>query len=481
MAFVDFFCNASTGSNLNGGSDAGSVTYTSTNGNWSTATNIFTPTDGTNPVSAGVVAGQYASIYVDGATVAVYIAKVLTVVNAANGAITVSASLVAGSAPSTSATGRSIKVGGAWKGPNAADGFPVTLATVTLLAAGTDKFCLNLKNNATYSITANVAETGISKGTIQGYTTTARDGGKAIIDGGTSGTSFVLLTTSAAAAWSHVDLIFQNNGATGTAAGVTATANTYVSFIRCVFSAMRGSGVTANIGAMFIECEAFGNNLSNTASLGGFAGSGDFMRCISHDNTGSNSAGFFLSTTNAISSYTSCIADTNGGAGFNVSLSAGVARLSNCDAYNNASDGIRTTSSGGTFFVENCNLIKNGGWGINFVTSTVSTNFIYNCGFGSGSQINSSGTTTGTLTGQETGSITYAANVTPWADPANGDFRITLAAARSTGRGAFTETAPSYAGSVGFPDIGAVQSLCSNLGMGGLFALLPMLMFSLHA
>jgi hypothetical protein len=63
------------------------------------------------------------------------------------------------------------------------------------------------------------------------------------------------------------------------------------------------------------------------------------------------------------------------------------------------------------------------------------------------------------------GSVTYATDVTPWVDPTNGDFRINLAAAKGTGRGTFTQTASSYAGTVGYPDIGAAQS--TGGGSGG--------------
>lgn len=469
MAFVDFFCNASTGANINGGSDAGSVTYTSTNGNWSTVSNQFTPTDGTNPVSAGVTAGQYASIYNDGATLAVFIVKITAVTNASNGPITVSSTLRAGSPPTTSATGRSIKVGGAWLGPNGSSGFPLTLSGLASLAGTGDKTAINLKNNATYSITAGISEASTPNIQVQGYSSTVRDGGRAVIDGTVGGSSYTMLTTSASSGWCHADLIFQNNGASGSSSGVSIGGVTYVSFLRCVFSGMRGAGLASGSGgAIIIECEAFGNNLSNTSSLGGFAGNGEFLRCISHDNTGSNSAGFFANNSTASSSYSNCIADTNGGIGFNVTGSAGwYSRISNCEAYNNSSDGIKINAGGaGTIWIENTNLIKNGGWGIDISGSTTSAMFFFNNGFGAGTQANTSGTTTGIFSGQEVGSITYASNVTPWVDPANGDFRINLSSANFAGRGSFTETASSYSGTIGYPDIGAAQS---KTGGGGTF------------
>jgi hypothetical protein len=66
----------------------------------------------------------------------------------------------------------------------------------------------------------------------------------------------------------------------------------------------------------------------------------------------------------------------------------------------------------------------------------------------------------------ESGTVTYANDVTPWVDPANGDFRINLAAAKGAGRGTFTQTAASYTGTIGYPDIGAAQHLEASAGGG---------------
>ena len=51
--------------------------------------------------------------------------------------------------------------------------------------------------------------------------------------------------------------------------------------------------------------------------------------------------------------------------------------------------------------------------------------------------------------------MNFASDVTPWVDPANGDFRINLAAAKGAGRGSYTQNAGG--GTVGYPDIGAAQ------------------------
>jgi len=68
MAYTEFYCDASAGSNLNGGSPIGSpypLTYT--NGNWNSGTGVFTVASG-NPSTDGVQAGDFAAVYLDGAS-----------------------------------------------------------------------------------------------------------------------------------------------------------------------------------------------------------------------------------------------------------------------------------------------------------------------------------------------------------------------------------------------------------------------------
>ena len=173
-------------------------------------------------------------------------------------------------------------------------------------------------------------------------------------------------------------------------------------------------------------------------------------RCVSHDNSGSNTRGF----ANANVALVECIADSNGLHGFELAASG---HISKCDSYNNGGDGLNIASSTAEVSVSNCNFIKNTGYGIN-AASVAPGGVVLNCGFGSGTQANGSGTTNGIGMMTVIGSVTYASNVTPWTDPVNGDFRISLAAAKAAGRGTFTQTAASYAGTVGYPDIGAAQS-----------------------
>lgn len=127
MAFTEFYIN-SLGSNLNGGSsNAANATFTSTNGNWQgLGISNFRPTDGQNP-TGNVNVGDFASVYTDGASVGVYIVRITAVQNAANGNISTSVGNSYGTAPTNSATARTIKVAGAWLGPVGAVTFPFGL------------------------------------------------------------------------------------------------------------------------------------------------------------------------------------------------------------------------------------------------------------------------------------------------------------------------------------------------------------------
>lgn len=465
MAFTEFYCR-SGGSNLNGGaqvtgSEQGtSAAYTSTNGNWN-GTTIFTPTDGSTP-SLTVAVGDFASVFLDAAVVSVFIARVTAVGAGVNGTITVSGTAQSGAAPASGATGRTIKVGGAWKGPNAAEAFPIGFVTAALTNAAGDYPRINFKNTATYSITA--ATTQASGPCVyQGYTTTAGDGGKATIDGGVAGASYVLLSTGNDT--TTTDFIFQNNGASASATGVVL-AGTRGTVFRCVVNSVRGFGFVINNLNTMIQCEAYAVNQSGTADASGFsvAGTATLIRCISHDNAGATTHGFRSGATGYVT-LTDCIADTNGGRGFKNDGVVPV-MIDSCEFYNNGSDGYFSSTTNNVI-IQNSNFIKNGGWGVLCTAATNRLGYILNCGFGSGSQANTSGTTNLLAGIVEIGSVTYASGVTPWTDPANGNFSINLTAAKAAGTGAYTQTQGGYSGTTGFPDIGAAQSSSTAGGGGG--------------
>jgi hypothetical protein len=235
---------------------------------------------------------------------------------------------------------------------------------------------------------------------------------------------------------------------------------------RCVVTGIKGEAAyLGEVGTILNECEFYANNSSNTADTGVVrlvAVGITLRRCTIHDNTGNVVDGIFVGAARA--HIENCIIESNGRDGIRCGTTSGPYSIQSCDFYNNGGSGISLLTTGFTsiLYVENSNFVKNGGYGISGVADILG--YVKNCGYGSGTQANTSGTTN-LLTGVvESGAVNYATDVTPWADPANGDFRINLATAKGTGRGTFTQTAASYAGAVGYPDIGAAQHLESAGG-----------------
>lgn len=462
MAFTEFYCQT-TASNLNAGSttaDAAAFTYAG--GTFVRSTGVFTVASG-DPASDGVTVGMFASIYTtSGATVATFIGRITS---RDSTTITVSLSAIAGatSSVSESAGATTCKVGGAWKGPNAGVAFPFGFMTATMTDASSNMPRVNFKNGVTYSITSGMTHSIAGPIRIQGYTSSVGDGGRATIDGGTSNITLLTLTS---ANFGMYDMIFSNNG-TGAVDGVLL--GNCANFVarRCVFSGCRRAGfVAANsaVTATLIECEAYSCNANNSAAFAGIGSTGGevtCIRCISHDNLNANGHGYYFA---GPATLIDSIADSNAGDGFQ---STNAFRLSGCDFYNNSGDGVEhANSSAMQATIENCNFTKNGGYGFNGSGAGVRTGVLVNNGFGAGTQVNTSGDTTGLSFIEVVGSVSYASNATPYVDAANGDFRITLAASKGAGRGTYTQTASSYAGTVAYPDIGAAQHQDSGGGGG---------------
>lgn len=420
--------------------------YSATNGGWNSGTGVFTPTSGDPSLTVAV--DDFANVFVDGATAPVFIGRVTAV---SSTTITVSTTAKGGTAPTTAGTGISINVGGAWKGPNGAAGFPYNFAIGVMVNSAGDYCRVNFKNDATYSITAAMTHAQAGPVTFQGYTSTFGDFGKATIDGGTTGASYVLLAFLVGAANRSFmyDMIFQNNGATGTSDGLTNFAIDTRSFgARMTVNSVRGSGFggAGNIA----ECEAYACNQSNTANKGGFdvANGSVIRRCFSYRNVGSNSNGFYAP--NASPTLINCVSAENGGHGL-LTNNNSHCRLFNSDFFGNTGDGWRHLTSDIGALIENCNFVGNGGWGINALTTTVG--YLWNNGFGD----NTSGAKQNTSRMIEENTVTYGAGVRPWVDAPNGNFRINLTASKGTGRGNFLQTSVGYSGTVAYPDIGAAQ------------------------
>lgn len=450
---MGLYCR-SGGSNLNAGNRNGSAgepgtsaAFTYASGNWVQSTGVFTVASG-NPLSDGIAVGDYASVYADGATETAFVGYVTARTSTT---ITVSLTTKIGTAPTDGTGNRTLRIGGAWQGPNGASAFPFNLSSSVSLF---DPF-VYLKNDQVYSVTASITvNTANNPVFVEGYSATIGDGGRAIIDGGTSGASYAIINTSGVRTrFNYIEV--RNNGATGSVVAFAGTGGGVYCY-RCVVHDVRGPGLQV---AVAVECETYACNQSNTTNLGGFHGVGLCVSCIAHDNVGSNADGYFGCTY-----LINCIADSNGRNG----TSAGSdIYCFNCDFYNNGADAMNTSTGSGIqyWFVINCNFVKNGGYAMSRLGGIVYTHEA-NCGFGSGTQANTSGTNNNSVLYQ-VGRVNYAADLTPWVDPANGDFRINLATAIGTGRGSYTQSAASYAGTVGYPDIGAAQALVSG-GSGGL-------------
>ena len=471
-AFTEFYCNPSTGSNVNAGSTEGAPILTGDADDWVSSTGVYT--FGTATDLSGVTVGMFAAVRVDGATKAALVGRITNVNDGAD-TVTISTTAKSGSLADQSDTA-SIAIGGAWQGPNGSEGFPLNFVDKSLISATNEFPRINLKNNASYSITAAVSINQAGPLIVEGYASTAGDGGQATIDGGNPATSIELLSVGATADDLTIrNLIVQNNGSTsGTSAGIAV--NSGASGLLCErvkVSSIRGNGFSSASGSKFVECEAVTCNKSNTTNGGGFSVPNNangvmYLRCYARGNTTTEAAGFFCGI--AAATYVNCIAANNtGGYGWNVNAGP-TCLLVGCDAYNNARAGLILLVVGGAYhnsiYATNCNFVKNGAGGVSLFN--ISGDFIAlqlrNCGYGAGTQANTGGDIVNTAGGfayyEESGKVTYPANSTPWNDPANGDFRITLPQAKGAGRGVFPAGATN---TVGFPDIGAAQSL----GAGG--------------
>ncbi len=472
VGLTEFYIT-STGANINAGSGTGAALYTSVTGSWSTVTNIFTPTDNVNPVASGVQVGMFASIYADGATTAVYITRITQVVNAVNGAITVSSTVIYGTAPVTAAT-TSITVGGAWIGPSGAVTFPfgLTGAIGVLKDANSNQVRLNVRNDQTYTMTAALPFTTLGNATMQGYTNLPGDLGKSTF---TTNLNSASNFTSAGVNGAFIDLIFVCTAVANSNHLFQTTSNNDLVFIRCVFHGARNNGyVYSGTGGntYLIECECYDCNKANSAARGGFvsAGTGGSVfcySCYSHDHAaGTNAHGY---TTNSTSGMTliNCIADTCAGNGaFTVANAQSIICI-NCNFYNNGVDGVRFTAAVLSFAVLiNNNFLKNGGSGINATVATQS-GILYNNGRGLGSQQNALGDSLKSIVNAGS-DVFYAADTSPWNAPITGDFTtIVGSAAVGAGRGHFEETDGTNSGTLSYPVIG-VSTATVPAAKGGL-------------
>lgn len=449
MAYTEFYCNPSTGSNMNGGSDENaSPSYSHTNGGWNSGTGVYTPASG-DPSASGVSVGQFAHVFVDGSTTPTFVGRVTAV---SSTTITVSTTAKSGTAPSTSATARSINVGGCWLGPAGTSWFPLNFMAAAMTDSSSNSLRVNMKNNAVYEMTAGVQLTATGYFTVQGYSSTVGDGGLANINcaSGLSSVTDYLITLMSASAnfWKWIDIEVSKTGGSQPTSGGFRILSNYVQMIRCVFTGFPGYGLLVGQYCEATECEAYGNTAI------GFSANGPCVltRCIANGNTTAGYANGDNQTINVV--FNQCIASNNGANGWN--LNRLIAELYGCVAYNNTGAGILNSyGAAGSMYFENCILHNNSTYGVNLSGST-RQGCMVNCAFYN----NTSGPTNALSHVEEVGSITLSAS--PFVDAANGDFRLNNTAnagalLRGTGRGYFLQTESGQAGTVAYPDVGAAQ------------------------
>lgn len=421
MAFTEFYSiSGGTGaSNLNAGSGTGAADVGATTVTVS-GTNVAA-SSGT-PFS-GCSAGEWVSVYtVATDSVAQAIGRI-TAVNNAGADVDVAAWV--GGTPSGIDTAR---VGGAWEAPAAGEGFPMDFMTNAMKDSSGNMPRLNMKGAASISTGITISNTGPMA--FEGYGSTAGDrAARAVIDAGDN--AITILTVSG----THniiSGLQIQNNDASGTGYGVALSGEKSI-IENCLIQNTGGNGLhlTGNYVAVK-ECE-FSACCKNTGNYGSLYVSsfGVFIqRCYFHDST----AAAHIYTAGATTRIENCVFDT---CTYDGLTALGGVSVVNCDFYA-CRDGIRMdNSSAYGMNIENCNFIHNTGYGINGTGSGARFGYINSCRYGAGTMANTSGNTNGLKNIVEIGCASYADDASPWNDAANGDFTLTLAAARGTGRGTF--------------------------------------------
>lgn len=477
MAYTEFCCR-SGGSNLNAGTRNGSSTEPGTSpdfqyasGSWVAATRVFTVASG-NPLTDGVAVGDFASVYADGSTRTGYVGRVSAVTSTT---ITIDATAIMGTAPVDGTANRTLRIGGAWQGPVnvvGTEGWPFIVATALCRNVAGNPVRINVKNDQTYRVTSllTVPANTVFGTTIEGYASTYGDENHFILQGIGTGTGHNIINMSGSF-YIYKYLILENNGTSGSVA-LTLGIGSAVLLYRCIARNSRGSGFnTNNNSPTFIECEAYNNNLSNSAGNFGFGNSGSFIRCSSHDNAGTNSHGF-SSAVNTLR-FLDCVAYRNTGIGFILQTNSnqGPFTIQNCDAYFNSVDGFRFIMGAGStsaIVMENCNAVRNGAWGVRDDAAGTFLTDIRNMGVGSGTMANVSGNFDVARAEDNyniVGTVTYPAGETPWQDPNNGDFRVVHPLARQGGNGTIPQVGSGSSNIVGRPPIGACVGPISGGGL----------------
>lgn len=451
MAWTDFYMQT-TGNNLNAGStNADAAVATSTNGSWDVTANRFIAASGT-PFT-GVTVGMYASIYLDAATSAVFVSKI-TVVDAGGTYIEVSKTAnKIGTAPSSGATGRSCKVGGAWNGVT-------TIANSLFIGSTVDQPTrVNIKAGS-YSITAatviNLSGVTASMVWWRGYNTNIGD-----LDDYSSLTKPAWTCTGTGRLqWTGNFNIISGLDITAAVANDTVKLpGGHQEVHRCritnTTANSAASAVSSSGGSCIISCCTLSATSTATAvvNTAGFVTSlWIFGTVISGGGHGVQSSGAGL-----VLVVGSCKFLSNGGDGINFpSITTGQVTVDRCTFYGSGSDGIEFSSvPTGLVQVTNCNFWSIGAYGINSSAGTTGVVFragndFYNCTSGAENGMGDSPGDPGT-SGQKWGSQTESSQ--PYTSSTN-----MTPVPSALGRAMALPRTFEYESYSTYGDVGAVQS-----------------------
>lgn len=440
------------GNDLNSGStNSNTSAYTSTSGNWSTVTGIFTPTDGSTPAST-VNIGDYVSIYLNAASAAVALGLVSAVGAGVNGTITVGTTAVCGAYPVTGSGTVSLKAGGAW----------ASCAVWTSMFAAqtaTISTCINIKAgtyaNTTTSRTFGLNGTATIGVLIRGYKTTIGDqvGNYAAV----TGTDIPSITFTTGRLSTGTRQTWQNMDITG-----AATLSTVLYLGQCEFnecristtSSVAGSACMANSGSVAIGLTAckFTGTTTNTTLFSNSGGSSAIHGCTF-------TSGISAITTAAqtlVAEY--CMFDSQQGDA--IAVTSGFTQVSHCGFYAAVGNGINwSTTPANNNRVANCyfSTITTGGKAAIMNSSGTNTDLIkdianafFNCA------ANRSGYSDGSVVMADNGTLASEAFVAP----ASQNFAI-AAVGQGIGYPGPFEGVSTYRG---YLDVGPAQ----HQGSGGL-------------
>ena len=362
---------------------------------------------------------------------------------------------------SETASAATCKIGGAWAGPSGSVGFPFNFAAGTATNSGGDPVRVNFKSGTTYSVTAATTHTVAGPVYWEGYQTTPGDrAAPAVIDGGATGTSYAILSVNVTGAGlqSFTNFTFQNNGNSGAGTTPMVVSDTACVWKRCSFKNAWGNGIwNQNGNSIYYECEA--TNCYQAGGVGSSSGGlrmsltgSMILRCMGYSNDVDG-----LTTDGGCVIVKSIFAN-NARHGWGGTGNENLFAYGN-DAYGNGGNGIKSDLGSSTpmhMVALNNNFVDNILWGYGSGNQELVGVFAGQ-GFGTGTAANGSGDIQNDKWHLNLGSVSYPSNSTPYTDASVMDFRVTLAEAKDDGFGTFTQVAPSYSGTVGYPAIGSAQ------------------------